>query len=82
MQAFLREKKSDGKSATKKEPEVQVKSLDDAIGRFKLSSWSRKSSKKAITTKNEKTLKQDGRENIAKISPRRPRAWEPIPSPV
>jgi len=82
MQAFLREKKSDGKSTTKKEPEVQVKSLDDAIGRFKLSSWSRKSSKKATTTKDEKTLKQDRRENVAKISPRWSRTLEPIPSPV
>jgi hypothetical protein len=82
MQAFLREKKSDGKGSTKKEHEVQVKSLDDAIGRFKLSSWSRKSSKKVTTTKDEKTLKQGRNDNIAKVSSRWPRTLEPVPSPV
>jgi hypothetical protein len=82
MQAFLREKKSDGKGSTRKETEVQGKSLDDAIGRFKLSSWSRKSSKKATTTKDEKTLKQGRNDNIAKVSSRWPRTLEPVPSPV
>lgn len=82
MQAFLREKKSDGMGSTKKESEVQVQSLDDAIGKFKLSSWSRKSSKKAVTTKDEKALKRGGSDNIAKISSRRPRTLEPVPSPV
>lgn len=83
MQAFLLEKRSDGKSSTKKEPEVQVKSLDDAIGRFKLSSWSRKSSKKTLSTaKDEKAPKQGGSDNIAKSLTRRSRTLEPEPSPV
>jgi hypothetical protein len=47
MQAFLREKKSDGRLPPKKEPDSQVKKLDDALGRFKLASWSRKSTRKA-----------------------------------
>jgi hypothetical protein len=83
MQAFLREKKLDGKASTKKEPDVQVKSLDEAIGRFKLASWSRKSSKKTSSAaKNESTPKQVGSDNVAKASAGRPRALEPIPSPV
>jgi hypothetical protein len=83
MQAFLREKKSDGKTSDKKVPEIQVKSLDDAIGRFKLASWSRKGSKKASSiAKSEKALKQDGRDSIAKTSTRRPSNLEPVPSPV
>lgn len=47
MQAFLREKKNDGSVPRKREPHSQVKKLDDALGRFKLASWSRKSTKKA-----------------------------------
>lgn len=82
MQAFLREKKLDGRTPIKKEPEVQVKSLGDAIGRFKLASWSRKSSKKASSTaKDERTPKQ-AENNVAKTSTRQPRTLEPVPSPV
>ena len=83
MQAFLREKKLDGKNTAKREPEVQVKSLDEAIGRFKLSSWSRKSSKKASSAaKNETIPKQATNDSIAKISMKRPKDLHPMPSPV
>lgn len=71
MQAFLREKKSDGKIITKREPEVTMKSLEESIGRFKLASWSRKSSKKGLSiTKDEKSAENKSNNSGAKSSAR------------
>jgi hypothetical protein len=83
MQAFLREKKLDGKTPTRKEPEVTVQSLDESIGRFKLASWSRKSSKKtSFATKDEGPSKKEGNNNGAKDSKGRPKTVAQLSSPV
>jgi hypothetical protein len=79
MQAFLREKNSDVKGATKKEPEVTAKSLDESIGRFKLASWSRKSSKKPSSAAKEE---EDGSKNGTNAFTKNPMNVARMPSPV
>ena len=55
MQSFLQAKKNPKpvKSSTKHEPLAEVKSADQLSGKFKLSTWSRKSSKKRQPTVKE-----------------------------
>jgi hypothetical protein len=46
MQSFLQAKKNPTKSSSKREPLAEVKSADQLSGKFKLSTWSRKPSRR------------------------------------
>jgi hypothetical protein len=46
MQSFLREKRAAGSVPTRREPKASLKGVDEGAGKFKLASWSRKSSQK------------------------------------
>lgn len=81
MQAFLREKKNDGRMPRKKEPDSQVKKLDEALGRFKLASWSRKSTKKAPAVAKGKKSPDRGNDHQTKES-EVPKSVDMVLSPV
>ena len=55
MQSFLQAKKNPKpkKSSTRREPLAEVKSADQLSGKFKLSTWSRKSAKRRNPTVKE-----------------------------
>jgi hypothetical protein len=47
MQSFLHKKRQDGGVPARTEPKAPLKGLDEGAGKFKLASWSRKSSRKS-----------------------------------
>ncbi len=83
MQAFLREKSGEGITMKRLAADVSTKTLDDAKGRFKLASWSRKSSKEGSSmTKREASTENEDALDITESSSRIAENTEVIHSTV
>jgi hypothetical protein len=84
MQAFLRDKKAEAKGDTRRGPEENTTTLDDSIGRFKLTSWSRNSSKKVPPkARNQKFQRQNViNNNLTEASVAKRKPIERTPPPV